>query len=138
MLILKILAVWTIESIAQAILICLFLALPSPSEDGYRSRPLYDLLADFLILLWAMFFSPYLLFTGYLRIIWKSYRLWDYSAVAAVLAVGLLQLYSVARGGWHISSEQIVLHVACAITAFGCTFAGGWFIKKYLLGKTHF
>ncbi len=131
MLTVKLLSVWAVEIISETILLTLLVALFSFSEDSFWRRFPRDLLASIYIILTFMFLSGYLLTTGYLRIIWKSHRIWDHSAVTTILAVLVLQIFYMIAEGWE-KSFKIKLQLVSAVVVFSCTFAGGWFIKKYL------
>jgi hypothetical protein len=128
---LKRLAVWLVEIAAGAFLMDMFYILWfGPSGHG--------LAADFLAAFGAtvglfMVSTGYPLTTAVLRLAWRNpTRLWLYSSASALLIIVHLQFFiAFVAGGWDLSM-RLVIQAGAACAAFVCTFAGGWFLRKWL------
>src|SRR5262245_60531420 len=129
MLILRRLAVWLIETVAEAVLLSLFMNMWSGFSDPVERGYLFQLfMSAWAILTVFMLGSGYLITTAILRIAWKSQRLWAYSAVSAVLVLAHLQI-SFLDSGWT-TYQRLRVQVASACIVFACTFIGGWILQK--------
>ncbi|MGH9754515.1 MAG: hypothetical protein ACREA2_17185 [Blastocatellia bacterium] len=130
MLILKRLAVWLIETAAEAVLLSLFMNMWWGYSDPVNRGFLFQLFGWALTILTVfMLGSGYLITTAILRIAWKSQRLWTYSAASAVLVLVHLQIFFFVAGGWTIY-KRLTVQVASACIVFACTFIGGWILQK--------
>lgn len=130
MLILKRLAVWLIETVAEAVLLSLFMNMWWGFSDPVERGFLFQLFGwAWAILTVFMLGSGYLITTAILRMAWKSQRLWTYSAASAVLVLAHLQIFFFVASGWT-TYQRLQVQVASACVVFVCTFIGGWILQK--------
>lgn len=130
MLILKRLAVWLIETAAEAVLLSLFMNTWWGYSDPVKRGFLFQLFGwAWIILTVFMLGSGYLITTAILRAAWKSKKLWTYSAASAVLVLVHLQIFFFVASGWT-TYERLPVQVASACIVFACTFIGGRILQK--------
>lgn len=131
MLILKRLAVWLIETAAEAVLLSLFMNTWRGHSDPVERGFLLQLFGwAGIILVVVMWGSGYLITTAILRLAWKSQRLWAYSAASVALALVHLQIFSLLAGNGWLADGELPVQVASACIVFACTFVGGWILQK--------
>src|SRR5215475_11969277 len=129
MLILKRPAVWLIETVAEAVLLSLFMnawwGYSDPVKRGFLSQ-----LFGWAWIIFTVFMlgSGYLITTVILRVAWTSQRLWAYSAASAVLVLAHLQIFFFVASGWT-NYERLPVQVASICVVFACTFIGGWILQ---------
>lgn len=132
MLVLKRLIVWLVEISSEALLLSLFLVfLSGPSDPAQRGfgTDLFAALAATTVVF--MFSTGYLLTTATLRLVWRSERLWLYSAASAALVVAHLQVLFLIASGWSLPM-RLQVQVAAACIVFACTLVGGWFLRTWV------
>jgi hypothetical protein len=106
MLILKRLAVWLIETAAEAVLLSLFMNMWWGYSDPVNRGFLFQLSGWALVILTVfMLGSGYLITTAILRIAWKSQRLWTYSVASAMLVLAHLQIFFLC-GQWIANLQE--------------------------------
>ena len=130
MLILMRFPVWLIETVAEAVLISLFMITWWGYSDPVNRGFLFQLFGwAWAVLTVFMLGSGYLITTAILRIAWKSQRLWTYSVASAVLVLVHLQIFFFVASGLPIY-DRLQIQVASACIVFACTFIGGWILQK--------
>ena len=136
MQILKRLSVWLLETSCEAVLLSVLLYIVAyivaeASPDHNFASGLGDLRLLFLgTVIVFMLGTRYLLTTVILRVVWKSQRLWLYSAVATVLFLAHLLYFYLEAGGWTLSL-QLPVGAGGACIVFACTFVGSWLLRKW-------
>ena len=125
MVILKQLAMWSLEILCEACLLMVYLTVLWRDQG---KTPIGNDLS--LLFVWTLFIfmfgSGYLLTTGIFGIIWRSPIQWVYPAIAAALFIVHVQFYAT---GWT-ASEKAPVQVGGACIVFACTFAGNWCLRR--------
>jgi hypothetical protein len=124
MLVLKKLAVWFLESSCEALLLGVFFAVKElprgSSRNGFAGDVSSFSLMTITIFMWT---TGFLLTTGVARVVWRSRRIWLYSAVAAMLFLAHFVYFNLVAPGWTLSSPlKLEVGVAGVCIVFGCTF----------------
>lgn len=128
---LKRLVVWTLETLSVAVLVGVFLyvVLGSPFRQSDFGRDLSFAIAGTAVVF--MVGSGYLLSTALFGLVWRSQRLWLYPAIAAALFVAHVQFFAT---GWGVSTK-VPVQAGGACIVFACTYAGGYFLRKWEGGR---
>ena len=125
--ILKQLAVWSVETLCEALLLMVFLTILWTGHDQGR-------LGDDMGLIFVgtafvfMVASGYLLTTGFFGVVWRSPIPWAYPAIAATLFIGHVQFFAT---GWD-ASTKVPVQVGGACIVFACTLAGNHLLRKWV------
>ena len=119
MLILKRLAMWSGETLCEALLITLFLTVLWTGKGQSSLRD--DIGVIFMGTAFVfMVGSGYLLTTGIFGVVWRSPVFWVYPVIAAALFIFHVQFFA---DGWT-SSTKVPVQVGGACIVAACTFAG--------------
>lgn len=126
MLILKQLAVWSLETLCEALLLMVFLTIVW--RDAGQSSLAGDLALTFVGTAFVfMVGSGYLLTTAIFGVVWRSPNPWVYPAIASALFVIHVQFFAT---GWT-SSTKVPVQVGGACIVLACTVVGGRFLRKW-------
>ena len=126
MMILKRLAMWSVETLCEALLLMVFLTVLW-REQGQSS------LADDLGLAFVgttfvfMVSSGYLFTTGLFGVVWRSPIPWVYPAIAVALFIAHVQFFAT---GWT-AHTKVPVQVGGACIVFACTFLGTRSLRKW-------
>jgi hypothetical protein len=121
MMILKRLAVWSIETLCEAVLLMTFLTALWREQSS---------LSDYLVstfvgsLFFFMVGSGYLITTAIFGVLWRSTKAWVYPAIAATLFIVHVQFFAT---GWD-PSTKVPVQIGGACIVFVCTVAGNHFM----------
>ena len=123
---LKRLAVWSAETTTEVPFLIGLLML----ESDFRQLNWFDLRIAFIMVAVFMVGSGYLITTAIVGILFRSESPWLYPTIAALLFVAHVQV--VVRW-WKLGqgSSPVPFEVAGACIVFGCTFCGGWFLRRW-------
>jgi len=126
MLILKQLAIWSVETLCEALLLMVFLTVLW--RGAGQSRLGDDLRLTFFGTIFVfMLGSGYLLTTAIFGVFWRSTNPWVYPAIAAALFVAHVQFFAT---GWD-PSTKVPVQVGGGCIVFGCTFLGTWYLRRF-------
>lgn len=126
MTLLKQLAMWSAETLCEALLLMILLTV---LWRGSGQSPLVDdlRLAFFGTLFVFMVGSGYLLTTSIFGVFWRSRIPWAYPLVAAVLFIAHVQFFVT---GWD-ASTKVPVQFGGACIVFVCTFLGGSCLRRW-------
>jgi hypothetical protein len=128
-MILKRLAVWSIEILCEALLLMVFLTIV------WREAGQSSLMDDLLLAFWGTVFvfmvgSGFLLTTAIFGVFLRGQNPWVYPAIAAMLFIVHEQFLFT---GWKSpDASHLQTQAAGACIVFACTFLGGWFLRKWM------
>jgi hypothetical protein len=126
----KRLVVWLLETSCEALLLSGLLVVLSrssgPSQWGFIKDLAFGFFATLLVFMWG---SGYLITTAFVRIFWRTDKLWLYSSIVALLFSIHLQIFLFIAGGWT-SAERLPIRVAGPCIVFACTYGGGYFLRN--------
>ena len=137
-LILKRLAVWSLEALAASLLLgSLFGALSAPDLSNFLSI-VPGLWAVAFGVSAVLFLHGYYLTTALFGVVWRSQKPWRYPAIAATLFVihtsfVFLRLKPDLSSSGRAAELPFVAGGACIV--FGCATAGNWILRKW--GRTN-
>ena len=128
MLTLKRLCVWFVETVTEALLLGIVLAVLLRHDQN-------ALIKDVLIYasgVGLLFFtSGYLLSTVLVRALWRGLTLWSYPAIATVLFLIHFEIMNVGVGGAFEPKDRLPIRVVGACIAFASTLAGTFVVRKW-------
>jgi hypothetical protein len=127
MLILKRLLVWFIETLLEVLLLGLALV----GLVGYDPHAFVKSLGFYVtgILLFS-FTTGYLVTTVVARAVWRSNRLWTYSATAGLLYLFHSEIFFRITGG-STRPEQFSMQAAGTCVVFACSFVGTLALRRW-------
>ncbi len=132
MRILRRLFVWFLETLCEALLLCVFLISFSYFSTGGRN----DLSASkfgFVILGISILFmakTGYLLTTAIVRMVWTNRTLWLHPVISVALFSVHLEIFFFVTGGLN-ASERLAIGIGGAAIVFSCTFVGGYILRSW-------
>lgn len=128
MLIAKRLAVWLLETLAAAVLlgVLLFLLLGPFLGRGEHNAVVQMFTYATLTLAIFMWGSGYLLTTAVASVVFRTWKLWLYPTVAAILFVVHVEFFA---GGW--TEERIPVQILGACVVFSCNLLGSFLARRW-------
>jgi hypothetical protein len=136
----KQLTVWLLETACESLLVSVLLIVLSIHNGPSQLGLVRDLAFGFFAILLVFCTTGYVLTAALAAALWRNGQsAWVYPTLVAVLfSVHLQILFSVASG-WT-TTERLPIRIAGPAIAFGCTFLGGTFLRKWVnkgqLGKS--
>lgn len=129
MLILKRLCVWFVETVTEALLLGIVLAvLLGHDQNAF----LKDELIFSTAVTYMFFATGYLLSTAVVRALWRGRTLWSYPAIATALFFVHFEIMSVGVGGAFAPKDRLPICMAGACIAFASTLAGTFVLRKWV------
>ncbi len=135
MRILKRLCVWFFETVVEAVLLGIVIAVLL----GYDQNAFIKDVLIYSTSVGLMFFTTgYLLSTVFVRASWRGLTLWSYPAIATVLFLIHFEIMNVGVGGAFEPKDRLHIRVVGVCIAFASTLAGTIVLRKWAPMRTKF
>ena len=129
MLILKRLCVWFVETVIEALLLGIVLAvLLGHDQNAF----LKDVLIFSTAISYMFFVTGYLLSTAVVRALWRGQALWPYPAIATALFLIHFEIMNVGVGGAFQLKDRLRICMAGACIVFVCTLIGTLALRRWI------
>jgi ABC-type Mn2+/Zn2+ transport system permease subunit len=134
MLILKRLCVWFVETVTEALLLGIVLALLLGHDQNAFIK---DVLIYSSAIGLLFFTTGYLLSTVLVRAFWRGQTVWSYPAIATVLFLIHFEIMNVGVGGAFEPKDRLPIRVAGTCIAFICTSLGTLALRRWTLERSN-
>ena len=132
MLILKRLCVWFVETVTEALLLGIVLAvLLGHDQNAFvKDVVIYSTAISYMFLV-----TGYLLSTAIVRALWRGQTLWSYPAIATTLFFIHFEIMNVGVGGAFQPKDRLPICVAGACITAASTLAGSLALRRWTVGQ---
>jgi hypothetical protein len=128
MLILKRLCVWFVETVTEALLLGIVLAVLLGHDQNALVK---DVLIYSTAISYMFFVTGYLLSTAVVRVLWRGRTLWSYPTIATTLFFIHFEIMNVGVGGAFQFKDRLPICVAGACIVFVCTLVGTVGLRRW-------
>ena len=128
MLILKRLCVWFVETVTEALLLGIVLAVLLGHDQNAFVK---DVLIYSTAISYMFLVTGYLLSTAVVRALWRGQTLWSYPAIATALFFIHFEIMNVGVEGAFHPKDRLPICVAGACITVASTLAGTLILRKW-------